>query len=55
VVGAAVRHIIIADAAGNRLGYAILRGIGDPDPHIELMSWWQASADEAPDALRSGC
>jgi diamine N-acetyltransferase len=30
------RHLIIADAEGNRLGYAILRGIGDPDPNIEL-------------------
>jgi diamine N-acetyltransferase len=37
MVSAAVRHLIIADAAGKRLGYAILRGIGDPDPNIELM------------------
>jgi diamine N-acetyltransferase len=31
------RHLIIGDAAGERLGYVILRGIGDPDPNIELL------------------
>jgi diamine N-acetyltransferase len=34
---AGTRHLIIRDAAGDRLGYVILRGIGDPDPNIELL------------------
>lgn len=32
-----VRHLIITDDAGDRCGYAILRGIGDPDPNVELL------------------
>jgi diamine N-acetyltransferase len=31
------RHFIILDDAGERVGYVILRGVGEPDHNIELM------------------
>jgi diamine N-acetyltransferase len=31
------RHLIVADDAGDRLGYVILRGIGNPDSSVELL------------------
>jgi diamine N-acetyltransferase len=31
------RHMTAVDPAGDRLGYVILRGIGDPDPNVELL------------------
>jgi diamine N-acetyltransferase len=31
------RHLVITDAAGERLGYVILRGIGQADSNIELL------------------
>ncbi|HSJ07186.1 MAG TPA: GNAT family protein [Longimicrobiales bacterium] len=36
MASAAARHLVVADAEGDRLGYAILQGIGNPDPTIEL-------------------
>jgi diamine N-acetyltransferase len=32
-----MRHLIITDASSRRLGYVILRGIGEPDGGIELL------------------
>jgi diamine N-acetyltransferase len=35
---ASTRHLVIADAAsGERLGYVILRGVGEPDGSVELL------------------
>lgn len=31
------RHFVVVDAAGERLGYVILRGIGEPDGCVELL------------------
>jgi diamine N-acetyltransferase len=31
------RHLIIADSSSRRLGYIILRGVGEPDGGIELL------------------